>query len=166
MPPRFEDYVVARAGRLLRFAYLICGDRHLAEDLVQDVLSRVHRSWHRIEAENPDAYLRSALVRAHLSWRRRRSSGELALANLPQRVDRADFAAAQADRDEVWTLLATLPRAQRTVLVLRYFEDLDHRAIAEVLGCAESTVRVHASRGLATLRAALTTATTTSGEPR
>src|SRR5215813_3135489 len=80
MRDSFEDYVAASSGRLLRFAYVLCGVRFLAEDLVQDVLSRTHRHWRRIERENPDAYLRAALVRAHLSWRRRRVSTEKVLA--------------------------------------------------------------------------------------
>lgn len=152
----FEEYVSARGGRLLRFAYVLCGDRHLAEDLVQDVLARAHRRWGRIEAEQPDAYLRTAIVRAHLSWRRRRASQERVTAEPPERTGpRPDFAQLHAVRDELWQLLATLPRAQRAVLVLRFFEDLGDHRIAEVLGCAPGTVRVHASRGLATLRAGL-----------
>ena len=155
MRSSFEEYVTASSGRLLRFAYVLCGDRFLAEDLVQDVLSRTHRHWHRVEAENPDAYLRTALVRAHLSWRRRRLSTEKVLAEPPERAQSVDFTHQLAIRDEVWALLADLPRAQRAVLVLRFYEDLDDRRIAEVLGCAPVTVRVHASRALGTLRAGL-----------
>jgi RNA polymerase sigma-70 factor (sigma-E family) len=156
MRDSFEDYVAASSGRLLRFAYVLCGDRFLAEDLVQDVLSRTHRHWRRIERENPDAYLRTALVRAHLSWRRRRASTEKVLAEPSEgRAGSADFAAQLASRDEMWSLLASLPRAQRAVMVLRFYEDLDDRRIAEVLGCAPGTVRVHASRALGTLRAGL-----------
>jgi len=156
MRDSFEDYVAASSGRLLRFAYVLCGDRFLAEDLVQDVLSRTHRHWRRIERENPDAYLRAALVRAHLSWRRRRVSTEKVLAEPSEgRAGSVDFAAQHASRDEMWSLLASLPRAQRAVMVLRFYEDLDDRRIAEVLGCAPGTVRVHASRALGTLRAGL-----------
>ena len=156
MRDSFEDYVAASSGRLLRFAYVLCGDRFLAEDLVQDVLSRTHRHWRRIERENPDAYLRAALVRAHLSWRRRRVSTEKVLAEPSEgRAGSVDFAAQLASRDEMWSLLASLPRAQRAVMVLRFYEDLDDRRIAEVLGCAPVTVRVHASRALGTLRAGL-----------
>ena len=64
MRQAFEDYVSARGGRLLRFAYLLCGDPHLGEDLVQEALARTHRRWERIEAEEPDAYVRAAIVRA------------------------------------------------------------------------------------------------------
>jgi hypothetical protein len=65
--PSFDDYVAARSATLLRFAYLLCGDRHLAEDLVQEVLIRAHRRWSAIEAGNPGAYLKRALVHANIS---------------------------------------------------------------------------------------------------
>ncbi len=156
MRDSFEEYVTASSGRLLRFAYVLCGDRFLAEDLVQDVLSRTHRHWRRVENENPDAYLRAALVRAHLSWRRRRVSTEKVFAEPPEpHAGSVDFTQQLASRDELWSLLASLPRAQRAVMVLRFYEDLDDRRIAEVLGCAPVTVRVHASRALGTLRAGL-----------
>ena len=168
MRESFEEYVTARGDRLLRFAYVLCGDGYLAEDLVQDVLARAHRRWSRIEAEQPDAYLRAAIVRAHLSWRRRRSSTERVVAQVadPDRHP-PDFAQDLAVRDELWTLLAGLPRAQRAVLVLRFFEYLDDRRIAEVLGCAPATVRVHASRAVSTLRANMSPGThQAQGEPR
>jgi RNA polymerase sigma-70 factor (sigma-E family) len=156
MRDSFEEYVTASSGRLLRFAYVLCGDRFLAEDLVQDVLSRTHRHWRRVQTENPDAYLRAALVRAHLSWRRRRMSTEKVLAEPPEPgAGSVDFTQQLASRDELWSMLACLPRAQRAVMVLRFYEDLDDRRIAEVLGCAPVTVRVHASRALGTLRAGL-----------
>src|SRR5215471_21460321 len=84
MQDSFEEYVSVSSGRLLRFAYVLCGDRHLAEDLVQDVLARAHRRWSRIEAEHPDTYLIAAIVRAHLSWRRRRASTEKVIAEPPE----------------------------------------------------------------------------------
>ena len=157
MRDSFEEYVTASSGRLLRFAYVLCGDRFLAEDLVQDVLSRTHRHWRRVETENPDAYLRAALVRAHLSWRRRRASTEKVLADPPEPgTGSVDFTEQLVSRDELWSLLAGLTRTQRAVMVLRFYEDLDDRRIAEVLGCAPVTVRVHASRALGTLRSGLT----------
>ncbi|HEY7225095.1 MAG TPA: SigE family RNA polymerase sigma factor [Micromonosporaceae bacterium] len=153
--PSFEEYVTARSGMLLRFAYLLCGDRHLAEDLVQEVLIKSHRRWLAIEAENPDAYLRQALVRTHVTWLRRRSSTEITTDTFRDDAGGGGFADDQATRDELWTLLAKLPRAQRAVLVLRYFEDLDDARIAEVVGVSASTVRVHAHRGLQSLRETL-----------
>lgn len=157
MRDSFEEYVSVSSGRLLRFAYVLCGDRHLAEDLVQDVLARAHRRWERIEAEHPDTYLNAAIVRAHLSWRRRRASTEKVIAEPPEpgTATGPDFAQRLAARDELWTLLAGLSRTQRAVVVLRYYEDLDDHRIAEVLGCAPATVRVHASRALAALRTSM-----------
>lgn len=167
MRQAFEEYVSARGGRLLRFAYLLCGDRHLAEDLVQEVLAKAHRRWDRIEADAPDGYLRAAIVRTNLSWWRRRSSRERVTAEPPERDGpRPDFADTHAVRDELWRLLAILPRAQRAVLVLRFFEDLDDQSIAAVLGCAPGTVRLHASRGLAALRAALPASLALNGDAR
>ena len=152
MPTPFDEYVQHSGYRLVRFAYALCGDRHLAEDLVQDILARIYPRWSRIEAEQPDAYLRMAIVRAHLSWLRRRPNQERAAADLPDPPPPADFTTRHALRDELWHALASLTRTQRAVLVLRFYEDLDDRQIAETLGCAQATVRGHAARGLATLR--------------
>src|SRR5262249_13583411 len=102
----FDEYVATRSGRLLRFAYLLCGDPHLAEDLVQEVLIAAHRRWRAIEDGNPDAYLRSALVRRHLSWRRRRASSEIATAAVGDAVAADVFDEEHASRDEWWALLA------------------------------------------------------------
>jgi RNA polymerase sigma factor (sigma-70 family) len=83
-------------------------------------------------------------------------STEKVLAEMPEPgAGSVDFTQQFASRDELWSLLASLPRAQRAVMVLRFYEDLDDRRIAEVLGCAPVTVRVHASRALGTLRAGL-----------
>lgn len=158
MDGSFDEYVVARGDALLRFAYLLSGDRHLAEDLVQEVLCRVHQRWRMVQVEQPDAYIRTAIVRQYLSWRRRRSSRETSLDILPEPVGREpDTATRQAARDEMWQLLASLPRKQRVVLVLRFYEDLPDDRIAAVVGCRQGTVRVHASRGLARLRGLLPT---------
>jgi RNA polymerase sigma-70 factor (sigma-E family) len=149
----FEEYVTARGDALLRFAYVLSGDRYLAEDLVQEVLARIHGRWRRMaHVEQPDAYVRTAIVRQFLSWRRRRASGETPTDPLPEPASAADTASRHAAQDEMWRLLATLPRKQRAVLVLRFYEDLPDATIAEVLGCRQTTVRVHASRGLARLR--------------
>ncbi|WIM92585.1 SigE family RNA polymerase sigma factor [Actinoplanes oblitus] len=154
----FEDYVRARGDALRRFAYLLCGDRHLGEDLVQEVLVKAYRRWSCIETDQPDRYLRTALVRSHVSWLRRLSNTERPATISTERPAAGDFASQQADRDELWHRLAGLTRSQRAVLVLRYYEDLDDRQIAEILRCAPSTVRVHATRGLARLRGDLSPA--------
>ncbi len=156
-PAMFDEFVLARGVSLVRFAYVISGDRHLAEDIVQEVLARMHRRWSRIdELEQPEAYVRKAIVREYLSWRRRRSNTETVVASPDERPGSvSDTSQQHAVRDELWRLLADLPRAQRVVLVLRFYEDLTDRRIGEVLGCAETTVRVHASRGLNRLKAML-----------
>ena len=164
MQIEFEEYVRARGDTLRRFAYLLCGDQHLGEDLVQEVLIKAYRRWSRIECEQPDSYLRSALVRSHVSWLRRRSSRErvgVSVGADAVSADRtSDFVSQHAIRDDLWKRLGRLTRAQRAVLVLRYYEDLDDRQIAEVLRCNQSTVRVHAARGLGRLRTDLASPTT------
>lgn len=158
MNDSFSDYVGTRGAALLRFAFVLCGDRHLAEDLVQDVLAKMHRRWKTVEAaESPDAYVRKSIVHEFLSWRRRLISREVSVADLPEQHARwhADSQVQTASRDEMWRLLAALPRTQRVVLVLRFYEDLGYDEISRVLGCAEATVRVHTSRGLARLRVQL-----------
>jgi RNA polymerase sigma-70 factor (sigma-E family) len=154
----FDDFVVNRGPALLRFAYLLTGDRHRAEDLVQEVLAKVHQRWTRIErAEGAEFYVRTALVRQNISWWRRLSSRrEQPVAEVPDAHAPGDGEQALAARDEMWALLATLPRRQRAVLVLRFYEDLPDDRIAEVLGCSPVNVRVQASRALARLRATVT----------
>ncbi|WP_433794650.1 SigE family RNA polymerase sigma factor [Actinoplanes sp. CA-252034] len=155
---RFRGLCAGPGDSLRRFAYLICGDRHLGEDLVQEVLVKAYRRWSRIDAGQPDRYIRTALVRSHVSWLRRRSNSERP-GTVPDEPAADDFAEGQALRDELWTRLGGLTRTQRAVMVLRYYEDLDDRQIGDVLRCSPSTVRVHAARALARLRADLVTAT-------
>ena len=150
----FDEYVRVRGPALVRLAWLIAGDRHLGEDLVQEVLTKAYPRWGRVIADGrPDLYLRRMLVNAHVSWRRRRSSRELPDGGeRMERADRADIGAEAADRDAMWRLIRGLPPKQRVTIVLRFYEDLDDAAIAEVLGCAPATVRTHTMRALATLR--------------
>lgn len=157
MQPSFEDFVATRGEALMRFAVMLCADRGRAEDLVQAVLVKTYRRWDRVAAmEHPEAYVRTVLVHEHLRWWRRRPSHEIPTEltedDLPHGTDSAQR---HADRDEVWRLLGRLPRRQRAVLALRYYEDLDDREIARILGCGESTVRSQAARALAALRAQL-----------
>jgi RNA polymerase sigma-70 factor (sigma-E family) len=153
----FDEFVNTRGPALLRFAYLLTGNAHQAEDLVQEALARSHPRWPKIEHYDvPEAYVRKAVLREYLSWRRRRSSTEVSVATVPEgkavAVDETDRIAA---REHLWRLLGKLPKMQRAVLVLRYFEDRDDDDIANLLGCARATVRVHAARGLQRLRAAM-----------
>ena len=150
----FEQFVAAQGQALLRLAFVLTGDRHLAEDLTQNALADAYRHWRKVTAaRDPAAYVRRMLVNAHLSWRRRRSSTERP-SELPDRTDLADLPGdALVARDQLRALLAGLAPRARTVLVLRYYADLDDAAISEAMGIGVSTVRATASRALATLRA-------------
>jgi RNA polymerase sigma-70 factor (sigma-E family) len=152
-PEGFDDFVNARGRALLRFAYVLSGDAHLAEDLVQEVLARMHRRWDKITVmHHPEAYVRTAIVRQFLSWRRRRSAGEAILAEVPEPAAFDEPQLQVLARDQMWQLLRGLPRAQRAVLVLRFYCDLPDDEIAALLGCGQSTVRSHLSRALARMR--------------
>jgi RNA polymerase sigma-70 factor (sigma-E family) len=147
----FEAFVVSRGPALLRFAFLLTADAHLAQDLVQEALIKAHRRWSaNAQADHPEAYVRRIMVNQHLSWRRLRSHHEVA-APLPNMVA-TDATSQVGERDLIWRMLIGLPRRQRTVLVLRYYEDLSDPEIASMLGCAEGTVRSLASRAFASLR--------------
>jgi RNA polymerase sigma-70 factor (sigma-E family) len=150
----FEDYVATRGQALVRFAYVLTLDPYLAEDLAQSALADVYRHWGRVSrADHVDAYVRKAVVNSHLSWRRRRSSGEVPTDVLAPNDEHAvDEFDAVADRDATRTLLRGLAPRARTVLVLRYYVDLDDQAIAELMGISVSGVRATASRALASIR--------------
>ncbi len=147
---RFEDFVVARGPALVRFAHGLSGDRHLAEDLVQEVLAKAASRWSRLD--HPEAYLRRSLCRELVSWRRRRSHGERP-GDVPDRPGPGDLDHAVVERDAVWRMLATLQPRQRAVLVLRYWEGLSDREIAQHLDCSQGTVRSSAARAFTVLRA-------------
>jgi RNA polymerase sigma-70 factor (sigma-E family) len=152
----FAEFVTGRTHALLRFAYLLTGDRHLAEDLTQEALVRAHRRWSGIVSdEGPEPYVRKAILRLYLSWRRRRSFSERPAADVPEPAPGPDPADQVVEADAMWALLRALPRAQRAVMVLRYYEDRPDADIARLLGCSPSTVRVHAFHALRKLRAAL-----------
>jgi RNA polymerase sigma-70 factor (sigma-E family) len=151
----FEEYVAARGAALLRFAYLLTGEPHTAEDLTQTALTKAYRHWRRVtRADHPDAYVRRILVTTFLSWTRRRAWQELPLApgGHPLTEAVADVADAIAGHDAFLRLLDSLNPRPRAVLVLRYYADLDDPTIADLLGIAPSTVRATAARALATLR--------------
>jgi RNA polymerase sigma-70 factor (sigma-E family) len=135
---------------LLRFGYLLCGDRQRAEDLLQDVLLAMHRRFpEAMPLDNPVGYARRALANANVSRARRLATTEWVTDALPERTVDADD---PADRDAIWQAMRRLPLRQRTVLVLRFYDDLPDDEIARVLGCRRGTVRSLASRALAALR--------------
>lgn len=151
----FEAFVRARYDRLLRFAYLLTADPHLAADLVQEALERCGLAWRRVErVEEPDSYVRRAIVNAHVSlWRRRRR--ERLMPDVPDQSRATPPREPDGEAAAIWAALGALPRGQRAVLVLRYYEDLSEIEIARVLGCAPGTVKSQAAKGLARLRTVL-----------
>jgi RNA polymerase sigma-70 factor (sigma-E family) len=153
----FEDFVETDIDSLLRFGQVLCGERQLAQDVVQEVLLRAQMKWPYIGAQaRPTAYVRRMIVNEYLSWRRKWAR-IIPMAELPVHPSSPDHAQAIGDRDLVVTELARLPKRQRTVLVLRYYTGLTDREIAAEMGCAASTVRSHAARALAALRVELST---------
>jgi RNA polymerase sigma-70 factor (sigma-E family) len=152
--PDFAGYVVSRQRRLVRAAYLVCGDEHLAQDLVQQALTKLAVRWNRLRDGNPDAYVNRILYRDAVSWwrrvRRERLVGEVADAAAPGSVTDDE-----ATRIDVRRALMTLTPKQRAVLVLRYFEDLTETETAEQLGVTLGTVKSQSHVALNKLRAVL-----------
>ncbi|WP_203859377.1 SigE family RNA polymerase sigma factor [Plantactinospora mayteni] len=152
----YEEFADSRLTALLRYAVMLTGDPHLAQDLVQETMVRVQLNWRRVDrADAPERYVRRMLTNQYLDWQRGSWVRRVLLRAEPDEAlaVRVDHAEATADRDQVWSWLSRLPRRQRAALVLRYYEDLPDAEIAEVLGCAVGTVRSAISRALATLRA-------------
>jgi RNA polymerase sigma-70 factor (sigma-E family) len=145
---QFREFVHARTPALSRTAYLLTGDAHLAEDLVQTALFKAAKAWHRIDGD-PEPYVRRILYTQNVSWWRQRRLKESALGS----YDAA--ATSTADSDLRLTLeqaLARLTTRQRTVLVLRYFEDLTEVQAGQALGIGSGTVKSIARQALTRLR--------------
>ncbi|MGH3742452.1 MAG: SigE family RNA polymerase sigma factor [Micromonosporaceae bacterium] len=147
----FEGFVNTRSQALLRYAYVLTGDPHDAADLLQEGLVRLRGAWTRVKKrDDPEGYVRQIMARHHISvWRRRRR--ERLVGEMPERA----YTEPGFDRAEdsgLWQSLATLPRRQRAILVLRYYEGLADEQIAVRLGISRGTVRSQASRALGKLR--------------
>jgi RNA polymerase sigma-70 factor (sigma-E family) len=151
----YADFVRAQTRALLRAAYLLTGDQHLAEDLVQEALARTHRAWDRLrQPEHATAYARKVMYNAQVSsWRRRRIAEVLPGTGLEQHAGWVDdLADAAAQRVMLRRALLALSPKQRSVIVLRYFEDHTEAEAAQLLGISVSTVKTQCARGLARLR--------------
>jgi RNA polymerase sigma-70 factor (sigma-E family) len=152
-PEGFRDFVASRSRPLLRSAWLLTGDWALAEDLVQTALASTWVRWARVVRKDaPELYVRKVMVTTYLSWRRRRWHGELPAQVLPESAVGTDLMADADLRESLRVELAGLPRRQRAVLVLRYFDDLTEVQAAAILGCSVGTVKSQTSRALARLR--------------
>ncbi|MEI5673887.1 MULTISPECIES: SigE family RNA polymerase sigma factor [unclassified Nocardioides] len=151
----FAEFTVARGKALQRAAYLMVGDAALAQDLVQEALTKTYVAWPRLrDPANAEAYARKAITTTAISWFRRRSWSERPTGQLPEIVSSGSVAAVD-ERVWLWQALLELPVRQRAAVVLRYYEDLTEAQTAEAMGCAVGTVKSQVSAGLAKLRARL-----------
>ncbi|MFI9332794.1 SigE family RNA polymerase sigma factor [Kitasatospora sp. NPDC052868] len=149
----FDRFVAARWSALLHLARLLTGgDRHRAEDLLQEALVKLWFAWPRVAGQAPEAYVRRILARAAARSAQRRWWGEQPVGRLPEPPGSADEAAAVDERTSLEAVLALLPARQRAAVVLRYYQDLPEGQVAEVLGCPLGTARSLTARGVARLR--------------
>jgi RNA polymerase sigma-70 factor (sigma-E family) len=154
----FQGFVVGRWPRLVRTAFLLTGERHAAEDLVQTTLEQVYVAWRKVgSADDPDTYVRRVMINAHARRHRRRLKEYLAPRSdaslVPELPDSGDRIAQADDRGTLLKALAALPTRQREAVVLRYWEDLSESQTAEAMGCSVGAVKSNAARGIAKLRA-------------
>lgn len=153
---QFREFVAVRSPALLRTAYLLTGDVHLAQDLLQTALLACARRWTRIRRrEQPEAYVRKAMYRHQINWWRSRARRpETLVAAVPHRAAGGDHASEAALRSGIVDALRSLPPRQRAVVVLRYYEDRPEAEVAQLLDISLGTVRSQASKALAKLRVA------------
>jgi RNA polymerase sigma-70 factor (sigma-E family) len=150
----FAQFVEARQQALQRTAWLLTGDWAVAEDLVQTALVRSWPRWGRIRRrDDPEIYVRRAMVNTWASWRRRRWWGERPSEAVPDRPAAGDVAAEVVVRVAVQGALRSLTARQRAVFVLRVYDDLTEAQVAHVLGCAVGTVKSTMAQAAARLRA-------------
>lgn len=153
----FEEFAASQLPAVLAFAAVLTGQRATAEDIAQEVLIRAYARWNMIGSlDRPEFYVRKMVLNEFLSWRRR--SWRLIPAGDPVGPGQStlDLADQYADRSALLAEIGKLPRRQRAVLVLRYYEDRSDAEIGELLGCRPATVRSYASRALAALRVEMT----------
>jgi RNA polymerase sigma-70 factor (sigma-E family) len=151
MEDEFRELYVARAAALRRTAFLLCGDWHQAEDLVQVSFAKLYAAWRRVD--RPEPYLRQVLVRSWVDETRRPHRRERPYADLPDRS--AAGGSSTEDRELLKAALLRVPARQRACLVLRFFDDLSVADTGRALGVNENTVKSQTSRGLDNLRAVL-----------
>jgi RNA polymerase sigma-70 factor (sigma-E family) len=157
----FIEFAAGASPQLQRTAFLLCGDWHTAEDLVQATLAKVFVSWRRIKRRDAaHAYATRTLVNAYLADKRLKRSGEVITDQLPERPVEAR---APELRMVVLDALAALPPGARAVVVLRYWADLSVDQVAGVLGCSPGNVKSQSARALGKLRVLLGDAAAESG---
>ncbi|GAA2546663.1 SigE family RNA polymerase sigma factor [Winogradskya consettensis] len=146
----YVAYVSGRIPALRRLAYLLCGNDHQADDLVQETITKIFVRWPQVrKAENIDNYVHTILVRTFLDDRRR-GWWKVLLGTSPERA--APAGAAVEDREVLRAALAQVPPRQQAVLVLRFLDDRPVAEVAEIMGCSQGTVKSQTAHGLAALR--------------
>ena len=159
----FAEFAATRASALIRVAYVLAGDQHAAEDLLQTALTKAAARWGRIHTA-PEAYVRQVMYREQVdSWRRRARHRESTMADVPEQAAAVPDISAET-RLSLQQALRALPPGKRAVLALRYFEDLPETQVASILGCSVGTVRSQTYKALTQLKAALASAGLTSTE--
>ncbi|MES5819856.1 SigE family RNA polymerase sigma factor [Streptomyces sp. RG80] len=149
----FDRFVATRWSALLHLARLLTGgDRHRAEDLLQESLVKLWFAWPKVGGQAPEAYVRKVLARAAARSARRRWWGERPVEQLPDPPGVGDEIAAVDERTRLEAMLASLPARQRAAVVLRYYQDLPEQHVADVLSCPLGTARSLTARGVARLR--------------
>jgi RNA polymerase sigma-70 factor (sigma-E family) len=149
----FRAFAVSRRPALRRTAYLLCGDWHQADDLVQTTLTKLYVAWRRVRSgEEPDSYTRRILTRCYLDERRRPWRREQPVEEFDELASPAGIAVEAVD---LRTALALLPARQRATVVLRYWADASVTETAAALGCSEGTVKSQTARALTALRSLL-----------
>lgn len=153
---QFADFVAARSGALHRAAYLMVGDVGLAQDLVQEALTKTYVAWPRLrDPANAESYTRKAITTTAIGWFRRKSwYGEQSAAVLPESSG-GGHDERVALRRSLLDALGQLPPRQRAAIVLRFYEDLTEAQTAAAMDCAVGTVKSQVSAGLAKLRSLL-----------
>jgi RNA polymerase sigma-70 factor (sigma-E family) len=154
MQQQYVEYVTGRLPALRKLAYVLCGDDHHADDLVQQTITKLYIGWRRISAvEHLDQYVRTMLVRSFVDEKRRPWTRVGLVAQLPERADtRAGLDERVAQAVAVRAALGQVPRRQQAVLILRFLCDMTVEDVAAALDCSAGTVKSQTSRGLATMR--------------
>ncbi|MCU4187178.1 SigE family RNA polymerase sigma factor [Acidiferrimicrobium sp. IK] len=159
---QFRQFVRSRAAPLHRTAYLLCGDWHLADDLVQEALAKTFRHWRRVQlADSPDAYVRRILINeANRHFKRNRHAATpvdvQTRSHDPADPSQPDASGGLARRDLLLAALLALPERQRATVVLRHLEGMTEAETAAILGCSEGTVKSQTFRALHTLNDLIT----------
>jgi RNA polymerase sigma-70 factor (sigma-E family) len=153
-PEGFREFVEGRSASLLRSAWLLTNDWHVAHDLVQTALLKTWPRWETlVRRDRPELYVRRVMLNTYLSWRERRWNGESPTERLPEAGGAQGDVLGTTDlRMTLVGALATLPPRQRATVVLRYFDDLTEADTAIALGCSVGTVKTQCSRAMHTLR--------------